>query len=131
MHACTIEIIVFLVQVYVGTYRGNKSQVNAVSGYSGLSAGQLVAVHCEQTTTQPSIGMCLQVDDNNVTVSWMKGNYSTRWTPWKVRKGRKNVDWIDTIPTSSIMLYDFTLTPTGHLRKTTIEHLQSAYSCLQ
>ena len=115
-------------QVYVGSYRGNRDPVNSVSDCSGLLEGQLVAVYCEGSATEPSIGLCLEVQDSNLVVSWMKGSYSTRWTPWKVRKGRRNVDWVDTIPKSSVILYDFTLTPTGYLRKTTVEHLKHAYT---
>ena len=40
------------------------------------------------------------------------------------------MDWKDNLPKSSILLYDFELTKTKHLRKATIEHLKKAYQQL-
>ena len=118
-------------QVYVGPYQNTRNQVHSVPDHSGLSEGQLVAVHCEESSTEPAIGVCLEVQEESLMVSWMKGSYTTQWKPWKRKEGRKNVDWVDIVPKSSIILFDFAFTQTGHLRKTTIEHLQHAYSCIK
>ena len=87
-----------------------------------------MAVRCEGCSTEPAIGRCISIQNSSIKVHWLQGSYSTSWKPWRLRQGRTSVDWEDEIPKSSILLYDFELTQSGHLRKRTIEHLKSAYS---
>ena len=54
--------------------------------------------------------------------------------PWKIRdpeNRRKIIDWVDTIPKNSIILFAFELTQKGHLRKCTVAKLQEEYSTLK
>ena len=44
---------------------------------------------------------------------------------------RRMTAWTNEIPKSAIVLYDFNLTPTGHLKKTTVEHLKETYSSIR
>ena len=115
-------------QVYTGSYRLQHHGVTSVQDLSGLSKGVLVAVLCEGNSLEPAIGTCIGVHQDTITVQWLKGSYSTAWKPWKIKEGRKNVDWNDEIPKSAVLLYDFELTKTGHLRKRTIEHLKASYN---
>ena len=96
-----------------------------------LKEGQLVAVHCDETTTEPSIGEVSGMTEDNVELVWWKGGYSTAWTTWFLYEGRRKVEWVDSVPKSSIILYDFELTKTKHIRKTTITYLKKKYEQLQ
>ena len=95
----------------------------------GLHRFQLVAVYCNEGT-QPAIAKITAIDDNHINVIWLKGSYTTAWEPYILYEGRRRVDWKDNLAKSSILLYDFELTKTKHLRKVTIEHLKKAYQQL-
>ena len=114
--------------MYTGTYRASCNEVKCVEDTSSLCVGDLVAVHCEESSSEPAIATCLSIGESKIKVKWMKGSYSSSWKAWTLREGRKNADCVDEIPKSAILLYSFELTQTGHLRKRTIEHLKSAYS---
>ncbi len=65
-----------------------------------------------------------------VNVVWLEGSYTKKWKEAKVQdpiNRRKKIDWKDTVPKSSIILFDFELMSAGNLRKATIEHLKKAY----
>ena len=94
---------------------------------SGIHAGQLVAVHLQDSSDEPAIGRVLEVEDRELRIQWMKGTYTSAWKPWTVWQGRKNVAWEDSVPRSSILLYDFELSTAGRLRKPTVGHLKEAY----
>ena len=111
-------------QVYTGSRSG---AVTTVNDLSSIEVGHLVAVYCENYTCEPVIGQCIQISGSNVQIARMKGSYTTPWKLWLIRNGRKSVRWCDWIPKSSIILYDFELTSTKHLRKATIVHLKEAY----
>ena len=118
-------------QVYTGS-RQNRA-VPADADLSTLNADDLVAVFCENYAREPVIGRCLQINEDSIEVAWMEGSYGSPWKPWKVRdqkNKRKVVDWTDSIPKLSIVLFGFTLTATRHLRKKTIDHLKKEYSKL-
>ena len=61
-------------------------------------------------------------------VEWMMGTYTTAWRPWRIRNKRKSTVWTDSIPRSSVILFDFELTSSRHLRKATVEHLKRCYA---
>ena len=93
-----------------------------------------MAVFCENYSREPVIGRCLQISEENITVAWIEGSYSTSWKPWKVRdqkNRRKVVDWTDSVPKLSIVFFEFSLTATRHLRKKTIDPLKKEYSKLK
>ena len=65
--------------------------------------------------------------ENEVEIVWLEGAYNKSWKGAKRRdphNKRKLIDWTDTIPKASIILFDFELTSTNHLRKKSIEHLK-------
>ena len=83
----------------------------------------MLAVNCQDSDKEPVIASCISVREDYIDVVWYDGNYSSSWKPWKIRdpsNRRKIIDWTDTIPLSSIILFAFELTKTGHLRKKTI-----------
>ena len=97
---------------------------------SNLQIGHLVAVYCENYADSPAIGQCIQLSETDVQVEWMVGKYSSAWKTWMVQDAgnrRKKVPWRDWVPKDSIILYDFQLTPSNRLRKTTVEHLKQKY----
>ena len=94
-----------------------------------IKEGHLVAVLSDDPTWPPPwIAEVKNVQDDDVTVIWYEGSYTTTWKPAKIRNGRHMEDWVTTVSKSSIILYDFKLTSTGRLRKSHITHLQKAYS---
>ena len=87
-----------------------------------LQPGHFVAVYYEDSTTEPEIGRCARVavNESEVTLVWYEGTYSSQWKPWKIRdpkEKQKIIEWIDTVPLSSILLYAFELTPKQHQKK--------------
>ena len=103
----------------------------SVTDTSELSKGHLVAVNCENCDKEPLIARVLEVQEEEVDIVWLEGEYSKAWRVAKHRDPsdrRRMVDWRDSIPKSSIILFDFELTTTNHLRRATIEHLKSTYA---
>ena len=99
-----------------------------------LSEGHLVAVQCENCSNEPLLARIVQVFDTNIEVVWLEGEYDKSWKVAchrDLQNPRKMVDWKDILPKSCIILFDFELTSTKHLRKATIEHLRKAYSDLR
>ena len=97
---------------------------------SGLQKGDLVAVECEGNESIPAIARILSIQESDIEVAWLKGTYASAWKPWKLRQGRQMVDWVDTIPQTSIIIYGFTLTNTGRLRQSTKKHLKQHYDSM-
>ena len=52
---------------------------------SELSEGHLVAVECENCSSEPLLAQIVQVFDTNVEVVWLEGEYDK---PWKVARHR-------------------------------------------
>ena len=91
----------------------------------------MLAINCSDYYDGPSIGKCIEVSDTDVKIEWFKGTYTSKWETWMVvnpENRRKKVPWTDWVPRSSIILFDFELTPTKRLRKTTVEHLKTKYN---
>ena len=127
-------VYIFVIPIYQQVYCGSKPSgtrsVTTVEDVSKIQIGHMVAVHCENYTREPVIGQCTQISASNIQVAWMKGSYSTSWKPWMVRdpsNRRKSIQWCDWIPVASILLFDFELTASKHLRKATIDHLKKEY----
>ena len=100
---------------------------------SGLAVGQLVAVHSDDAEIEQWIGRVVSLTEKEVEVVMLEGGYTNKWKVAKKQdpiNKRRHVDWTDSIPKNSIILYDFQLTSTGHLRKKTINHLKNVYEQL-
>ena len=68
--------------------------------------------------------------ESDVEIVWLEGEYNRSWKPAKQRdpsNRSRMVEWRDTIPKSSIILFNFELTATNRLRKNTVEHLKNTY----
>ncbi len=100
--------------MYIGNYRPSSlTQVQPVQDLSGIKVGQLVAVFNEDKETEPWIGKLEDIFEDNVTVVWMEGGYTKKWSTAKITdpaNRRRKVEWKDTISKSSIILYAFELT---------------------
>ena len=119
-----------LYQVYTGSKQGSSS-ITSVEDTSKIEIGHLIAVYCDNYANEPAIAKCMEISESEVKVTWMKGTYSSAWKTWMIRdpsNHRKMTEWSDWIPLSSILLFDFQLTPSGHLRKQTITHLKKEYA---
>ena len=97
-----------------------------------LEVGSLVAVHVENHPP-PSIGITEAIDGDLIKVAWMKGEYNKGWKPWMIEDStdkRKKRQWTDWIARESILLFDFSLTKTNHLKKETVICLKTMYNKL-
>ena len=113
--------------MYTGRYRKpNQStrQVLNVENLEGLHTGHLVALNVENCHLRPLIARVLSVTDMELEVVWLEGSYSRTWKVAKKKEGRAFIDWTDTVPITSVILYDFELTKGNRLRKATIQHLK-------
>lgn len=123
-------------QVYTGAYCSKKSTTRRVISecdICGLEIGHLVALHTDGSSNKPLIGKCIAILDDEIKVGWLNGSYATTWHPSRRQdpnNPQKTIDWTGVVPKSSIILYDFALTSSGHLRKAIIQHLKHAYSTL-
>ena len=122
-------------QVYTGNYRQpSTTQVQTVLDLSGLEIGHLVVVNCANCDLEPLLGKVISINGEEVTIVWLEGHYNSSWRTSKQvdpANKRKKIDWTDTIPLNSIILYDFKLTSTNHLRKNTVTHLKRYYEQLK
>ena len=122
---------VHLLQVYTGSYRQQNTTTRNVINVEDLNMiekGQLVALNVENCDLRPLIARVTDVDDDTMDVLWLDGGYNKAWKIAKKREGRAMVDWVDSVPKSSVILFDFQLTSKNRLRKATIEHLKEAYN---
>ena len=122
--------IFLMIQVYTGSYRHPGTQVTE-SDLSQLHVGHLVAVIVENCDDELLIGKVLEVFDDDISIVWMQGEYTTTWKTARQidpRNRRKKIDWTDIIPKASVLLFAFEFTSTNRLRKTTVEHLKKKYA---
>ena len=88
----------------------------------------------ENSTIEPKIGCCTEVNGTEVKIIWYKGTYTSQWKPRRIRNPndqRKIIEWTDSISISSIILYAFQLTAKLHFKKTTVARLKSDYAKLK
>ena len=128
-----VTLLLHNTQVYVGAYRNPNSIIRSVISEESIDTiekGQLVALNVENCHLKPLIAKVLEVNEETIDVVWLEGSYSKAWKVAKKKEGRDLVDWIDTVPKSSVILFDFQLTRSDRLRKATIKHLKAAYTKL-
>ena len=93
-----------------------------------IEAGQLVAVLPESIDEAPWLGRVKEVKGSNLLIVWMEGSYNSSWRCAKIRKGRKSVEWNDTIPSKTVILSGFTLNKDNRLEKSVVELIKESYS---
>jgi len=119
--------------VYTGRYRRPQQttrQILNVETLEGLSIGQLLGLNVENCDLRPLIARITNVTNNELEIIWLEGSYSRAWKVAKRKEGRTLVEWTDTVPKTSVILYDFELTNKHYLRKATIQHLKEVYNKL-
>ena len=119
--------------MYTGSYRNPSLAVRSnvdVESTDSIEEGQLVALNVENCHLRPLIAKVLEIKAETIDVVWLEGSYCKPWKIAKKKQGRALVDWIDGVPKSSVLLFDFQFTKTDRLRKATIEHLKEAYAKL-
>ena len=60
----------------------------------------------------------------------MDGGWNKQWKELKIRKGRKLVEWKDTISKDTVILCAIELTKSSRLKAATVEYLKEEYSKL-
>ena len=53
--------------------------------------------------------------DDTLEVVWMDGGWNKQWKELKIRKGRKLVEWKNTISKNTVILYAIELTKSSRL----------------
>ena len=123
-------MMIYHFQVYTGPYR-QRREVVPVADTRALSEGSLVAVVCDNCEKEPLIGCVEEVHGDDVDIVWLEGEYNRAWKTARhvnPKNRSRMVDWRDTVPKSSIILFDFELTAKKHLRKVTVENLKKLYA---
>jgi hypothetical protein len=89
----------------------NPTAVDHVDSYDDLQEGNLVVVNLEKTERDdpPFIGKVIEVEDNMVSIVWLKGAYNKPWKEWFDGCGKNRRRRCDIIPVQSIMLFGFSL----------------------
>ena len=100
------------------------------SNLPGLSIGHVVAIRTATVDEAPWLGRCTGVGDDTLEVVWMDGGWNKQWKELKIRKGRKLVEWKDTISKDTVILYAIELTKSSRLKAVTVEYLKEEYSKL-
>ena len=102
-------------QVTIGKQCNNVT----VEDTQSLQVGSLAAVNVENFPP-PCIGVVQTLGDKEIEVQWLQGAYDKPWQPCLVeapQDRRKKVPLCDWVPRETIILFDFQLTKTNHLRK--------------
>ena len=96
-----------------------------------IAADHLVALVAENSDNQPLLGQVLEIMETEVKIVWLEGDYSSSWKIAKYidpNNKRKKVEWTDVVTKQAIILFNFQLTTTNHLRKATVTHLKRKYA---
>lgn len=73
---------------------------------------------------KPSIAIITSiVSEREISIEYYKGGWTSIWKPWLIR----GKPWADKIPTSAIVLYNFTL-DNGKLTKPQRDAIKEAYT---
>ena len=75
--------------------------------------GHLVAVECENCSSELLLARIVKVFDTNIEVVWLDGEVAHHRDP---QNRRKMVDWKDILPKSCIILFDFQFTSSWGVR---------------
>jgi hypothetical protein len=86
-----------------------------------------VALNMSEYKEKPQIGNVKSVSENTLEIEWYNGSWTTTWKVHKIRKGRELVVWKEEVPKSSVVLFDFSLTPNNKLREATRKELKRVY----
>ena len=65
----------------------------------------------------PLIAKVEEVHHDSLDVVWLEGSYTRAWKVAKRKKEHNLVEWTDTIPKISVILFDFQLTKSNRPRK--------------
>ena len=64
---------------------------------------------------RPVIGKVTEVCDDQFTLNYWKGSYSTAWQPHMVKGKDGLTPWVDTIPKEAVIMCAFELDEKNHL----------------
>ena len=95
---------------------------------SDLEVGHLIALRTKSDEDAPWIGKVTGIGDESVEIIWMEGGYEQPWNVIKVKDKQRMVEWRDSVPKCTIILYAFELDETQKLQPITVDTLKSLYS---
>ena len=107
----------------------NLKAIEDVNSYEALAVGNFVVVNladCEEGD-EPYIGKVTEVKESTVDIVWMRGSYTRPWKEYTTGAGRNLKQRMDTIPIQSILMFGFTLTDKGYLKKQTVSKIKDLY----
>ena len=120
--------MVFYSQVIIGNQgKANTKVVTEVDNYSSVAEDSLVAVHLEDKDGRPFIAKVVTMNDDSVLVHWMKGSWTGPWQMWSHGVGKKAKPYTSCIPTSSLILWNFSFTNSNKLKNATRLNLKMKY----
>ena len=93
--------------------------------------GMLVALSLESYRERPLIGRVVELKDQALKITWLRGHWTTSWSTCKRREGQRHIEWQEEVPKASVVLFDFQLTPSGKLRQATVRELKRVYGLEQ
>ena len=99
--------------------------VLTVDSMDAVEKGMLVALNVENYQFCPLIARIEEVNYDSFDVVWMERSCTRVWKVAKKKEERNLVEWTDTAPRNSVILFHFRLTKSNRLRKATIEHLKA------
>jgi hypothetical protein len=76
---------------------------------------------------RPVIGKVTEVCDDQFTLNYWKGSYSTAWQPHMVKGKDGLTPWVDTIPKEAVIMCAFELDEKNHLLENTRKFLKKWY----
>ena len=86
-----------------------------------------MAVLTETLAEAPWLARVEEVKENDLLIVWMEGSYNKSWKPATIRKGRRIVEWNDTVPIHTVILSGFTLNANNRLAKDVIRLIKESY----
>ena len=87
-----------------------------------------MAVLTETLAEAPWLARVEEVKENDLLIVWMEGSYNKSWKPATIiRKGRRIVEWNDTVPIHTVILSGFTLNANNRLAKDVIRLIKELF----
>ena len=99
--------------MYTESYRNTSSTVRSildVESTDSIEKGQLFALNVENCHFWPVIAKVLEIKAETIDIVWLEGSYCKPWKVAKKKQGHVLVEWIDSVPKSSVLLFDFQFT---------------------
>ncbi|XP_070550934.1 nipped-B-like protein A [Ptychodera flava] len=99
-----------------------------MNSFESVDQGMLIAVWAPDNDARPQIAKVIERNNSELNIHWLVGSYNGTWKEAYHGIATHRTQWTDTIPVESCILWDFTLTKKGCLKKATADELKKKYS---